>query len=884
MSQIEEAKETGKLHLNNFRLGFVPAEIRKLSDLVSFDISMNNLTELPEWLGELNKLTHLAVADNKLEELPKSMEQLSSLTHLYLYANKLTTLSEYLGRLSALKYLQVRGNQLKVLPESLGQLSALEQLYLGKNQLTKLPDQLGQLSVLVLLDVGDNKLTELPEVIVNLPKLNKFYTNDNPWQTPPQEVFRGGETTNLAALRNWFLQVREQGIDHLYEAKLLILGEGGAGKTTLAKKLKNPKAKLPKKKDSTEGIDLSSWSFSYSGAKNGLKVNIWDFGGQDIYKFPHQIFLTQESLYTIVADTRSDDTDFNYWLQTVELYGGEHSPVLVVGNEINGRPLRRDLSEYQAHFDIKEILSADLSNVNAAQDIREEIQKWFSHLPHIGSEVPARWVDVRHALLEIAKETPYISQEKFFDICAEHEISKQESALNLSHTLHHRIGVILHYKDDPVLRNTVFLQPDWATRAVYQLIEHEYVTEDGRFMENDIYSIWDDTEYKGKELDLLALLEKFELCYRIPETQQFIVPTWLSTDKPKEYQWTTNKDLKIQYHYPAFIPLGLLLRLMVNVHDLIERDEQEMAWRRGMVLRYRKKTRAEIIQTLDNHRIAIKVQGTEAAKLRAIIVEKLEGLHKRFEKLNVQREIPCNCEACVKNKTPYFYAEPELESLLEQGVTQRQCGQSGKLIEIKSLLEGVVSHGMKPMLRMVKPSVFISYAWGGESEKMADQVDEALQAAGLNVTRDKRDVGYKGRIQDFMRQLGRGSAVVVILSDKYLHSENCMFELTEIAKNGKFYDRIFPIIMPDANFYKVTERMKLVKHWQDQLAEINATAKELDMDNIEEFMPEYKMYKEIQENFGTLTTFLKDLNTLTPQIHIDEGFETLIEEIKKVLG
>src|SRR5688572_4207170 len=79
-------------------------------------------------------------------------------------------------------------------------------------------------------------------------------------------------------------------------------------------------------------------------------------------------------------------------------------------------------------------------------------------------------------------------------------------------------------------------------------------------------------------------------------------------------------------------------------------------------------------------------------------------------------------------------------------------------------------------------SVFISYAWGGESEEIVNQIDQALQQRGLKIIRDKRDLGYKGSISGFMERIGQGNCVIVVISDKYLRSPNCMFELVEIAE------------------------------------------------------------------------------------------------------
>ena len=51
-------------------------------------------------------------------------------------------------------------------------------------------------------------------------------------------------------------------IKHLYEAKLIIVGEGGAGKTSLARKLLDPDYQLPTDDTSTQGIDILKWDFT----------------------------------------------------------------------------------------------------------------------------------------------------------------------------------------------------------------------------------------------------------------------------------------------------------------------------------------------------------------------------------------------------------------------------------------------------------------------------------------------------------------------------------------------------------------------------------------------------------------------------------------------
>ena len=108
--------------------------------------------------------------------------------------------------------------------------------------------------------------------------------------------------------------------------------------------------------------------------------------------------------------------------------------------------------------------------------------------------------------------------------------------------------------------------------------------------------------------------------------------------------------------------------------------------------------------------------------------------------------------------------------------------------------------------------VYISYAWGGESERIANELDADLKDKGISIIRDKRDLGFKGMIRDFMQQIGRGHAVIVVISDKYLKSPNCMFELVEITRNKDFFDRVFPIVLADADIYNPVNRIRYIKY------------------------------------------------------------------------
>lgn len=180
--------------------------------------------------------------------------------------------------------------------------------------------------------------------------------------------------------------------------------------------------------------------------------------------------------------------------------------------------------------------------------------------------------------------------------------------------------------------------------------------------------------------------------------------------------------------------------------------------------------------------------------------------------------------------------------------------------------------------------VFISYAWGGVSEQIVDQMDQTFQDRGVTIVRDKRDLGFKGRIQAFMERIGRGKAVIVVISDKYLKSPNCMFELVQTAKNGQVYDRIFPIVLADAQIYRPAERMKYVQHWEQQIKELDEAMKSVSSAKLQGFREEIDQYADIRNTIAELAYLLKDMNTLTPEMHAKSGFAELFEAVERKLA
>jgi TIR domain/SIR2-like domain len=185
---------------------------------------------------------------------------------------------------------------------------------------------------------------------------------------------------------------------------------------------------------------------------------------------------------------------------------------------------------------------------------------------------------------------------------------------------------------------------------------------------------------------------------------------------------------------------------------------------------------------------------------------------------------------------------------------------------------------------MSQPEIFLSYAWGGDSEKIVNDLDNAFQKKGITLIRDKRDLGFKGMITEFMQRIGKGQAVVLVISDKYLKSPYCMFELLEIYRNLDFKNRIFPIVLKDANIFESIPKLQYLEYWRNKKKELDDAIMKFGSDAITVVGDDYKINKKIFDNYGEIVNILKDINSLTPDMHQLDNFITLIDAVEKLIN
>lgn len=672
------------LNLSNNQVSILEG-LDNLQNLQKLHLSNNKISKI-EGLNNLKSLQHLDLNNNKISKI-EGLDNLQNLKMLFLSNNQISKIED-LKNFKTLQILHLNNNQISKI-EGVDNLQDLQILYLDNNRISKI-EGLKNLKKLLNLQISFNNIeildgTEIPNDRIDLSynEINEIINFDNKKDIWYLNLYRNNISDILPLLpliknyNNVFIKEgnykygigiganpldenilsilnmsykeerRETLLDYfenflagqqpLREAKLMLLGEGEAGKTNLRNFILSEPFNA--NKSATTGIVVDRHNISIDNID--YRINIWDFGGQWIQQQVHKFFITNESLYLIVLNGRNEERP-EKWLDWIKNYTDDSMAIVVVNKMDNNHSYRLEENILRKNYpfiidfhyiSLKEINDKKEDAKYNGNQLLRTISEQILHLKNINTPVASNFHDLKRDLEDnVLKEKTHINYDAFGDLFVKHQLKgKVDSFLEILN----KIGTIRYFET----HDRLILNPEWLSGGVYKVLMSEFTAKNfGVFRENDFDTILrkaedDKFNYTRRDYPFISqMMRDFEIAY--VENGDYFVPSLFKNDLPEEFvksNMFNEPNIHFIFDFHSDYPETLISKFIVNFFD---KRYNGMYWKNGIVLldkdeELSREIYAYIESSKDEKRIRIKLVGKDFRNFFKDIKKKISNLLKK---------------------------------------------------------------------------------------------------------------------------------------------------------------------------------------------------------------------------------------------------------------
>jgi internalin A len=678
------------------------------------------------------------------------------------------------------------------------------------------------------------------------------------------------------------------------EIKVILLGNGGVGKSQLCRRLRG--LDYDPAMPSTHGIQPSAMTFALEGFDNPVRLNLWDFGGQEVYHGSHALFLQGQAVFLILWTPKLEQgydceggltfrrRPLSYWLDYLRAFAGVDSPVMLIQSQCDS--FKDDapvpaiaVGDFPLLRHLKVSARTNRGFGTLTETLKEAVRDCFDRRPP--SRIGAGRVGVRDRLRQLLHEDQKLPPEQrqhrlleradFDRLCEEvGGISDKQALLDF---LHHT-GAVFYRAG--LFRDRIVLDQNWALEAIYALFDRKrtlpLLRGYGRLSRADLEMlIW--SGYTPEEQKVfLGMMESCGICFRLREISQgeweYLVPELLPpwSDAQQQLLGRLREDppaAEAKAHY-TFLHEGVLRGYLSKIGRYAK--DAAVYWKYGCWF-YEKTTKSQVL---------IESQWEDATETGPGIIhfrawgeradDLIESLLQTLQTLPVGQPPQITRCGSVRLSTHAVCASSATADL------RFRVGQ----LEIATPAE-LPDKG--------QAEVYVSYAWGDDSSEPArqrtevvDRLCQKLAQEGWNVLRDKDAMRPGELISGFMKRIGRADRVIVVLSSKYLQSTYCMTELHAIYQRSleekeDFLQRIIPLTLQDARIGTRDDRLAYAQHWKRAFQSLDADFADPERRDLlgEGDFAEYRAMRQWYTRLSDMLRYINDV--LHPH-----GFEAIVKD------
>jgi small GTP-binding protein len=664
-------------------------------------------------------LSGIGLRTDDLELARSKFPDLSRLKSLYLGKNQKSTARDrsrnsleqvpawLLEMAPKLTRLDLSGNRLTSVPETISLCSALQHLDLSENRFVDFPLEVCSLSKLTKLDVSgsETNFKSLPEFFGGLTELVDVRLNTTTMMWPPRDILEQG----AKRITQFISDVVKNGGEIINEAKVVLVGNGDHGKTTLRLWLTENQFVTRPSTRGGEVAEISVQANRLDKSRSG-RIKIWDFGGQDQYRAAQRSLFSSDALFVLVCKARGtiDEAGIPEWLQLIEHVNKQAKVILVFTHmdQVDIAPTLEHLPErLKVLVPSENVFELDATRADGGIDkIRARIVSDALGLDSFRHRWPIPELNVRRQLEDVSRTITgrqVLRISEFRDLCHKNGVESDRVAGVARSISNVDVG------PEPEI---VVLDPEWLLKAISYILDDRVVRErNGVLRQSDLDRIWLNHARSASQnpvkferefwKPLLAIMAYQGLAYNL-NNDEWLVPECVTGARPKSVNWKA--DIRgVRREILLDAPIYGIAALMVAELHMFHVPGNRQFWKTGGFFRDPVSGDELLIQAEGHNKLGLEERGRDTPLMLERATSALRTVTNRYwpetrdtTSPPYDEHVPCCHDGCKEG----YHVLNAIKSAYRSGRSLSACSTGHHQVRITELLHGVAHNSERDEL------------------------------------------------------------------------------------------------------------------------------------------------------------------------------------------
>lgn len=155
------------------------------------------------------------------------------------------------------------------------------------------------------------------------------------------------------------------------------------------------------------------------------------------------------------------------------------------------------------------------------------------------------------------------------------------------------------------------------------------------------------------------------------------------------------------------------------------------------------------------------------------------------------------------------------------------------------------------------PTVFISYK--RDKSDIVNKLEDKI-GGRAEIKRDTKEIEAWESITTFMKSIRTQDFAILVISDNYLKSVACMYEVIQLMKEDDWLNKTMIMLADDINIFGTKEQLAYIKYWDDEYNSISELIKSLPPETVSSQSEELKKISRIRDEIGSFLHIVSDRN------------------------